>query len=445
MAENSRTKYALVGTGQRAMGMFTTPIASRYRDQAELVGICDTNPGRLELHNTILKEELGYHEVPAFLADDFDRMIEQTRPDCVIVATVDRFHDFYANRAMEMGCDAITEKPMTISAAKCRAILETVKRTGKNLRVTFNYRWRPGTTLVKQLLGEGVIGEIVHVDMEYLLNTSHGADYFRRWHREKEMSGGLLIHKASHHFDLVNWWIDAVPEVVFGMGRLAFYGRENAESRGIEVSYDHYTGNDTSDDPFALDLSTDEKLSRLYIEPEKHDGYRRDRNVFGDNITIEDTMSALVRYRTGAVLNYSLNAYLPREGYTVMFNGTKGRLEYHEAEASHIVPGRAVAVAGEEVTWRSRLIVHPLFSPAYEVDIPAAVGGHGGGDPLLQEQIFSPDAPEDPWGRSAGHEQGAAAMLVGDAANQSMETGAPISISDTCPPLGDARVLSELT
>lgn len=444
MAGNSRTKYALVGTGSRAMNMFTAPLVSRFHDQAELVGICDSNPGRLELHNSLLNEELDHKDVPAFLADDFDRMIEQTRPDSVIVATVDRFHDYYINRALEMGCDAITEKPMTINAQKCSAILETVKRTGKKLRVTFNYRWRPGTTLVKRLLGEGIIGEIVHVDMEYLLNTSHGADYFRRWHREKEMSGGLIIHKASHHFDLVNWWIDAVPENVFGMGRLAFYGRENAEGRGIEVKYDHYTGNDTADDPYALDLADNESMRRLYLEPEKYDGYRRDRNVFGENITIEDTMSALVRYRTGTVLNYSLNAYLPREGYTVMFNGTGGRLEYHEAEASHIVPGRASAVAGEEVTWRSKLIVHPLFSPAYEIEIPAAEGGHGGGDPLLQEQIFSQSAPEDPWGRSAGHEQGAAAMLVGAAINQSFETSAQVNIRDICPPLGDAQHLSEL-
>ena len=210
------------------------------------------------------------------------------------------------------------------------------------------------------------------------------------------------------------------------------------------MKYDRYTGNDTADDPYALDLSSDETMRRLYLEPEKYDGYRRDQNVFGENITIEDTLSALVRYRTGTVLNYSLNAYLPREGYTVMFNGTKGRLEYHEAEASHIVPGLAAAVAGEEVTWRSKLIVHPLFSPAYEVEIPIAEGGHGGGDPVLQEQMFSTSAPEDPWGRSAGHEQGAAAMLVGDAANQSFETGAPVRISDICPPLGDARHLSEL-
>jgi hypothetical protein len=228
------------------------------------------------------------------------------------------------------------------------------------------------------------------------------------------------------------------------MGRLAFYGRENAEGRGIEVKYDHYTGNDTTDDPYALDLADDESMRRLYLEPEKYDGYRRDRNVFGENITIEDTMSALVRYRTGAVLNYSLNAYLPREGYTVMFNGTEGRLEYHEAEASHIVPGRASAVAGKEATWRSKLIVHPLFSPAYEIEIPAAEGGHGGGDPLLQEQIFSQSAPEDPWGRSAGHEQGAAAMLVGDAVNQSIESSAQINIRDICLPLGDALHLSEL-
>ena len=47
---------------------------------------------------------------------------------------------------------------------------------------------------------------------EWALDTVHGADYFRRWHREKKNSGGLLVHKSSHHFDLVNWWLGDVPD-----------------------------------------------------------------------------------------------------------------------------------------------------------------------------------------------------------------------------------------
>ena len=431
-----RKRYAVVGTGGRGLS-FVNSVAGRFKDDCELVGICDPNPARMEYYNRHVVDELGGRPVEAFAAADFDDMVRRTRPDTVIVTTVDAFHHRYIVRAMELGCDAITEKPMTIDAPKCRAIMDAVSRTGRKLTVAFNYRWRPGCTLVRKLLREGVIGEIVHVDLSYLLDTSHGADYFRRWHREKDKSGGLLVHKGTHHFDLVNWWLDAVPETVFGMGRLAFYGRENAERRGVDVPYDRYTGQDTGDDPFAIDLAAAERTRALYLEAERHDGYRRDQNVFGDGVSIEDTMSLLVRYRTGVVLNYSLNAYMPREGFSVAFNGTRGRLEYQEAHGADDEGG----LGG---LWADRVVVLPHFGKPYEVPVPSAEGGHGGADPSIQERMFSANPPPDPWGRSAGHGQGAASIMVGIAANRSFETGRPESVAELCPELGDAKRLSEL-
>ncbi len=443
MSKNGKTRYALVGAGGRAP-MFLDPIATRFADDAEVVGLCDLNPARLAYHNRRLVDELSYHAVPTYAAAEFDKMVAQTKPDHVIVTTVDAFHHQYVVRALELGCDAITEKPMTIDDAKCRAIYDAVQRTGRRVRVTFNYRWTPGATFVHQLLRDGIVGEVLHVEMAYLLNTSHGADYFRRWHREKDRSGGLMVHKATHHFDLINWWIDAVPRTVFGMGRLAFYGRDNARRRGIETDYDRYTGHDTDDDPFAMKLDGSPALRGLYLDAEAHDGYQRDRNVFGDDITIEDTMSVLVQYRTGVVLNYSLNAFLPREGVQVAFNGTKGRLEYFEHHATHVVKGRAPEPVGPKVDWQSQCTVHPLFGEAYRLQVPKAEGDHGGGDTLLQEQIFSPHPPSDSHGRSAEHGQGAASILIGVAANQSFQSGAPVQIADLCPQLGDAVRLSEL-
>ena len=431
-----RKRYAVVGTGGRGLS-FVNSVAGRFKDNCELVGICDTNPARMEYYNRHVVDELGGRPVEAFDAADFDDMVRRTRPDTVIVTTVDAFHHRYIVRAMELGCDAITEKPMTIDAAKCRAIMDAVSRTGRKLTVAFNYRWRPGCTLVRRLLQEGTIGEIVHVDLSYLLDTSHGADYFRRWHREKDKSGGLLVHKGTHHFDLVNWWLDAVPETVFGMGRLAFYGRENAERRGVNVPYDRYTGQDTGADPFAIDLSAADRTRGLYLEAEMHDGYRRDQNVFGDGVSIEDTMSLLVRYRTGVVLNYSLNAYMPREGFSVAFNGTRGRLEYQEAHGADDEGG----LGG---LWSDRLVVLPHFGKPYEVPVHSAEGGHGGADPSIQERMFSANPPPDPWARSAGHGQGAASIMVGIAANRSFETGRPESVAELCPELGDAKRLSEL-
>ena len=69
---------------------------------------------------------------------------------------------------------------------------------------------------------------------------------------------------------------------------------------------------------------------------------------------------------------------------------------------------------------------------------------HGGGDPLMQQHIFSEPSPADPFRRSAGHEQGAASVLVGIAANQSMAEGRPVNIGQLVALRPEATRLSEL-
>lgn len=172
-------KYALVGTGGRAI-FFYTAIVKDFAQTAQLVGFCDTNQTRLDYANSRL-EALGHAPVPAFLASDFDRMIAETKPDDVIVTTIDRTHNIYVVRALELGCDVITEKPMTIDVPRCREIFSAVERTGKKVTVSFNYRYAPHNTKIYELLASGAIGEVNSVHFEWLLNTQHGADYFRRW------------------------------------------------------------------------------------------------------------------------------------------------------------------------------------------------------------------------------------------------------------------------
>jgi predicted dehydrogenase len=100
----------------------------------------------------------GAAPLPTFLADAFDRMVADTRPDTVIVTTVDATHHRYIVRAMELGCDVITEKPMTTDAEKMRAIFDAIARTGKSLRVTFNYCYAPAYTVFRRLMMDGVVG-----------------------------------------------------------------------------------------------------------------------------------------------------------------------------------------------------------------------------------------------------------------------------------------------
>ena len=421
-----RKRYVIVGLGGRSR-IFSESILTRYQESSELVGLCDVNQLRMDYHNKSFQTDFCLPSpIPTYKADEFDRMIAEQKPHTVIVTTIDRTHHHYIVRALDLGCDVITEKPMTTDISKCQAILDAIDRSGKSVRVTFNYRYSPSRTKLKELLMSKVIGEVKSVHFEWLLDTQHGADYFRRWHRDKRNSGGLMVHKSTHHFDLVNWWLDSSPETVFGFGTLAFYGKANAEERG--ESHPYVRGTDApKGTPFALNLKDGATLEKLYYEAESEDGYRRDQNVFGDGISIEDTMNVLVRYRNGAQLSYTLTAYSPWEGYRIAFNGTKGRIELEELEKSYVNAGGGI---GEGVTHSKRLTVFPHFEKPYTVEPPPAIGGHGGGDLPLAEDLFSPNPPEDPYGRAAGAIDGARSILTGIAANQSFATGLPVKVDD---------------
>jgi predicted dehydrogenase len=429
-----KTRFAIVGTGGRAK-MFVDAIAGPYAAANELVALCDLSQTRMDWYNAQLDESYGLAPVPTYHASRFEEMIRTTRPDTVIVTTMDATHHDYIVRAMDCGCDVITEKPMTIDAEKARAIFAAIERTSRKLRVTFNYRYAPLSTKVRELVRDGVIGRPLHVNFQWVLDTFHGADYFRRWHREKDKSGGLLVHKATHHFDLINWWIQSYPAEVFAMGDLLFYGRDNAAQRGESYGYDRYTGvAEAAGDPFALVLDRHPVLRALYLEAEGDSGYLRDRNVFGDAITVEDTMSVTARYRNGALLTYSLIAYSPWEGYRVAITGDRGRLEVELVEqvGTQFVAGQEESLQRDEAAvarFGGRHIrVFPMFGRPYEVEIPEGTGGHGGGDAVMLEQIFSSTPPEDPFARAASHVDGAASILLGVAANEAIRTGKPVRV-----------------
>jgi predicted dehydrogenase len=430
-AATARRRYAIVGVGSRAY-LYLDAIQTTHADKAELVGACDVNPGRLELARAHARKA-GRAEPRAYAAADFDRMIAETKPDAVIVTSVDATHADYICRAMELGCDVITEKPMTTDAEKCRRILETRRTTGRHCRVAFNYRYMAVRAQVKELLVGGIIGDVMSVDFHWMLDTHHGADYFRRWHSQKKFSGGLMVHKATHHFDLVNWWLSATPVSVRAAGRRGFYTPAMAKRLGLSGPHERcHTCPEKKKCAFELDLTKDPQLKALYLDQEKHDGYFRDRCVFRPDIDIEDSMNVVVTYDSDAILCYSVNAFAAWEGYVVTFNGSKGRLEHKVVEAVS-APFGSANVPGQVKAYDVSVRVYPLRRPAYDVAPRTGTGSHGGGDAVMLADLFSPAPAADPLRRAADERGGAFSILVGVAANRCFTTGETVRIADLVP------------
>ncbi|MBY8873747.1 Gfo/Idh/MocA family oxidoreductase [Micromonospora sp. PLK6-60] len=434
-ASTGQRRYAVVGTGARAE-MFVRALVLDHPDTAELVAFADVNQARMDAHNRWLTE-LGRPAVPTYRADDFSTMLTEQRVDAVLVTTVDRTHDDYIVAALRAGRDVVTEKPMTVDAARCRRILDAVAETGRQVSVAFNYRYHPLHEAVRTVLAGGEIGEIGSVHFEWLLDVRHGADYFRRWHRDRANSGGLLVHKASHHFDLVNWWLGSTPVEVYAAGRLFFYG-PTGRRHGYARDYRRAHGSAAADgDPFALRLADHPRLRELYLAAEGEDGYHRDQNVFAPGVTIEDDMALVVRYAGGATMSYHLTAYAPWEGYRVMVNGSRGRLELEVVESSFVSPAAAGALKGaalhgaEAATeeGRATLTLRPFWAPPREIPVAGHTrAGHGGADARMTRVLFG--AEPDPLDRSATARDGALALLTGLAANRSIETGHAVRVAD---------------
>ncbi len=426
LASGKKLKVCLVGTGIRGINFWGRNLQENYADVLEFVGLCDTNPGRLEY----ARDYIGT-DCPLF--SDFDEMLANTQPDRVIVCTVDANHHEFIVKALGQNIEVITEKPLTTDEHKCQQIIDAERASAQSLRVGFNYRYNPHYTKIKELISTHRVGRITSVDFNWYLNVYHGASYFRRWHGLRDQGGTLLVHKSTHHFDLLNWWIDSDPVEVFAYGALEHYGKngpfrgENCRSCAHQQECRYY-----------WDITKSPSSMRLYADHEHHDGYLRDSCVYREEIDIYDKMSVQIVYANGIVVNYSLTTYSPYEGMRIAFNGEEGRIDawdgipwqkdnrLNQAELHAI----EMSQDADDIKDFEEIYVMDNFGDYQQIRVPREVGGHGGGDKRLQNQMLRDANEPDPLQHAAGSRDGAFSILVGIAARKSIEEGRKVRIDE---------------
>jgi predicted dehydrogenase len=406
-----RKRYVVAGAGGRGVDMFIKPLLRSFPHYCELVALFDHNPLRMRAVN----EHVGV-DLPTYT--DFDRMLTEAKPDAVVVATRDSTHAEFIIRALAAGKRVIAEKPVATEARQLSEILRAAERhrsSGARCLVTHNVRYHTGIAEMKRLIQAGAIGDIKAVNFHENLDRNHGADYFRRWHRRKENSGGLLVHKASHHFDALNWLVDSVPVELVAQGALVFYGMNGPfrHDRCMGCPY-------AAKCDFHVDLWKNDFNRRLYRDAESDDGYVRDGCVFDPSIDIEDQASVLYSYANGAQVTYSLTAFAAYEGWHIEIEGTRGRLEHREtlsAPAANAVAHGAQNILGQSLT------LYTQRDGVEIIPIPTRTGMHGGADNALREDFFGRPFDAPLTASQAPLEQAVQAVLIGHAANVSIANG----------------------
>lgn len=394
-------KIVFVGTGSRAYGFFKS-INEKYADKYTVVAVCDSNIKRCEWYRDSVKSNMAMY-------NDFDLMLKEQNPDAVFVATIDGMHHDYIIRSLKYGCDVFTEKPMTIDEEKCLAIRQAERESGKKVTVTFNCRFMPYYEKLKELIASGIIGKPLAINYEYTLNTWHGGDYFKRWHRFMENSGGMLVHKSTHHFDVINWLLDDEPASVVAHGARLYFGNDDRPhgERCCTCAYK----NTCESYKF---IYSNEMMQKLYYEAESVDGYVRDHCAFKGDTNIYDSMSVSVAYEKGTLLTYSLNLFGMDDGFTMNIIGEKGRMEFSNFQT------------GDKNKYT--ITVRYRNGRVDEINFPKAAGSHDGGDERMRDMLFG-GVTHDPLGQCADSFAGVKSVMIGAAANRSIKEGVRINLT----------------
>lgn len=425
---NKKLKLAIVGTGIRSLSFWGKFIADNYSDVAEFTALCDINPGRV----AFAKTHIGL-SCPTYT--NFDEMLNTADIDLLIVTTVDATHDEFIVKALNKNINVATEKPMTTDEVKCQKIINAERNSTAKLIMGFNYRYGHIFTKLKELLLEESIGQVTSVDFNWYLNTYHGAAYFRRWHGERDKSGTLLLHKSAHHFDLLNWWIGSDPVEVHAYGGLEYYGKNNNFKGKRCMNCDH-----KNECKFFWDITSDEKLMKLYVENEKYDGYIRDNCLWRDEIDIFDKMAVQIKYANNVQVSYSLTTYSPYEGYRIAFNGKKGRIETWEGVPSldanqedqsklHEKEMDQTSHANVELKYHE-IITQLNFEEYKRIEFPFVRKGHWGGDEIMIDEILRNKILHPGMHHASNGRDGSMAVLIGIAARKSIDEGRAIKIAD---------------
>ncbi|HVX46349.1 MAG TPA: Gfo/Idh/MocA family oxidoreductase [Mycobacteriales bacterium] len=428
-------RYAICGLSNRGISLFVMPLLgvgeSDLSAHGELVAIVDVDRERVEQFNA----QPTHASVPYYSPDEFDRMVTETEPDTILVTSPDYTHADYVVRALKHGIDVITEKPMAASCAQVQAIRRAEHESTASVRVTHNMRYQPRNRQIKRMLLDGLVGRVTSVDYLWSLDTYHGASYFYRWNRQRDYSGGLSIHKACHHFDLINWWLDDIPEQVFAYGARNYYGWDSPHNPSRRDGVDYTVAEQKQRCPYFRRWLSDGSLpADDHLTPRTGSQglpygvqYPPDHPIYlyDDQIDIEDTYSAVVRYRRGASMSYAVTFSGAWEGFRVGINGTHGRIE--TADYSF----RQHAEAPPD----SRTITYyPMFGERQVHDVAAAAGTHRGADPLIRHDLLVGPAPESQeLAIAADSRQGAYAVAIGEGVWRSVRDNRPYTIAELLP------------
>lgn len=141
--------------------------------------------------------------------------------DGVVIATPSAMHAKQTVAALKEGIAVFCQKPLGINASETQQAIDAARASDSRLRVDFCYRYVEGVRKIRELIADGVLGNVFHIELVF--HNAYGPD--KEWFYDPARSGGgCLIDLGIHLVDLALWLTD-FPSVEGVSSRLLAQGR----------------------------------------------------------------------------------------------------------------------------------------------------------------------------------------------------------------------------
>lgn len=316
-----KVRFGIIGLGNRGYKYALRTI--QKHQGAEIFMVCDT----FGQH---------FHHFPqALTTNDYQEVLDNKEVDAIFIATPDDTHAEIILAAIKANKHILCEKPLEISDEKVTKIETALENYDKAFEVGYVLRYARTYSKVKELITSGIIGQVIMANV--IDHVQYGGyAYFHDWHRTRQKSTSLLLQKATHSLDLINWYVDSRPEKVVAFGDLMVFGEVGAiEKFGKPVPDDLHCGNCPISD------TCEESIQNL--AKEKNIAWSEhwpDNCVFNSEVDVDDHQTVMIYYANKAKTTYQLcqfAAFYKREFH---FFGTKGELYFDDVSNTIVVTDR---------------------------------------------------------------------------------------------------------
>ncbi len=382
-------KIGLIGTGMRAMFLVNEILK---RDDLEIVAVSDINQESMDMlcsrYDKYWDQYLDYKE-----------LLKREDIEGVIILSPDYAHEEQAIAAFDAGKHVYLEKPIAVTIEGGKRVIQKRDESGKTLLIGFVLRYNKLFAKMKEIVETGVIGEL---KTGWVLHSvGAGSDwYFHDWHGTMANTGGLLLQKGSHDFDIINWVADSKVKRLAAFGSRDFFGGDKPNDLVCQECEERNT--------------CTEGIRESHIQWKRPDGKStgvhyncwRNQCAFREEIDVLDNHQVLLEYENGVKVCYVECHYTPDDNREYIFIGTKGKLKLDDAKDK-----LTIEIRNSMYDRKEEIVYSNLQSSE----------GHGGGDKnILDDFVYALNTGKQP---NAGGEAGFEAIQVGLLAHKAIKEG----------------------